>query len=105
MRLPFGDMSFEWHGIYGYDTHKKKYTAVWVDNMDTTTETAEGDADAAGQVIRLRGEHFDPRVGKAAPFVWRITRDGDDRLAIEMLETGAGGEEKRVFLVRGERVK
>jgi hypothetical protein len=101
VKLPFGEMTFEWHGIYGYDKQKKKYTAVWVDNMDTTTEIAEGECDAAGKVITLKGEHPDPRTGKSAKFTWRITRDGD-KLTIEMFE---GGSDKASLTVRGTRVK
>jgi hypothetical protein len=99
VKLPFGEFSFEWVGIYGYDKQRKKYTAVWVDNMDTTTEIGEGECDAAGKVITLKGEHADPRTGKAAKFTWRISRDGD-KLTIEMFE---GGSEKASLTVRGRK--
>lgn len=105
VKLPFGGFTFEWLGVYGYDRHKKKYTAVWVDNMDTTTESGEGEFDAAGKVLTFKGEHVDPRTGKRAPFVWRITRDGDTKLAIEMFEIDAAGKEKKVFDIRGEKAK
>jgi hypothetical protein len=105
VKLPFSGMPFEWLGVYGFDKQKKKYTAVWVDNLDTNTEAAEGDADATGKVITLRGQHPDPRSGKMASFVWRISRDGDNKLTIEMLEADATGRERKVLAVRGERVK
>src|SRR5688572_23070974 len=35
----------EWLGIYGYDNFQKQYTAVWVDNMGTNTEFADGKFD------------------------------------------------------------
>ena len=105
VKLPFGGMTFEWLGVYGYDRQKKKYTAVWVDNLDTTTESGEGDMDAAGKVLTLKGQHFDPRTKKQEPFVWRITRDGEAKIVIEMLGVDRAGKEQVVMTVRGERAK
>jgi len=103
VRLPFGEaITFKWLGIYGYDRYKKKYTAVWVDNFDTTTESGEGDADATGKIITFRGEHHDPRIGKTAPFRWRLTVDGE-KLTIEMFEVDAAGKEKLALSVKGTR--
>jgi hypothetical protein len=104
-RLPFGQFSMEWVGLYGYDTQKKKYTAVWVDNMDTTTETGEADAETTGKVFSFKGQHTDPRTGKPAGFVWRITLEGDSKLAIEMFEADASGKEQKVMTVRGVKLK
>jgi hypothetical protein len=103
--LPLGDLSLEWHGIYAYDTNKKKYTAAWVDNMDTAIETAEGDPDPAGKIFRLRGEHENPDTGKPARYLWQITLESDDRLKIEMFETGDDGAEISVLAIQGTRVK
>jgi hypothetical protein len=105
VKLPFGGFTFEWLGVYGYDRQKRKYTAVWVDNMDTTTESGEGEMDAAGKVLTLKGQHTDPRTGKPAAFVWRIARDGDAKITIEMCEVDAAGREKSVLRVRGEKAK
>jgi hypothetical protein len=105
VKLPFGSATFEWLGIYGYDPHKKKYTAVWVDNMDTSTEIGEGEADDAGKVLTFKGEHIDPRTGKPAKFTWRISREGDSKLTIEMFEPDPAGKDRKVFTVRGEKAK
>src|SRR5262245_15813455 len=37
VKVPFGNISMEWHGVYGYDRAKKQYTGVWFDNMGNTT--------------------------------------------------------------------
>jgi hypothetical protein len=102
VKLPLGPVTMEWIGLYGYDKAKKKYTAVWVDNMDTSTESGEGDGD--GPVLTLKGNHFDPRTGKPEPFAWRITRDGD-KLKIEMLGNDRTGKEQVLMTVKGERAK
>jgi hypothetical protein len=104
VKLPFGGFSMEWLGVYGYDRQKKKYTAVWVDNMDTTTESGEGDADAAGKVLTFQGQHVDPRTGKLAAFTWRIARESEKRMTIEMFEVGPNGTPHKMLTVRGERV-
>ena len=105
VKLPFGGITFEWFGIYGYDKRKKKYTAVWVDNFDTTTESGEGEIDAAGKFITFKGEHLDPRTGKPAAFKWRIVRDDVTSLSIAMYEVDAAGKEKLALLVKGTKRK
>jgi hypothetical protein len=103
VKLPFGGFTMEWLGVYGFDRQKKKYTAVWVDNMDTTTESGIGEADAAGNVLTFSGEHTDPRSNKPAKFTWRLSRVGDNQLAIEMFEPDATGKQKKVLAIHGER--
>jgi hypothetical protein len=105
VKLPLGDFSFEWHGIYGYDTHKKKYTAAWVDNMDTSIETAEGDPDPSGKLFRLRGEHENPQTGQPARFIWQMTLKSADQIEVEMFEVDAAGAETSVMVIQGARVK
>jgi hypothetical protein len=105
VKLPFGGLTMEWLGIYGYDKQRKKYTAVWVDNMDTTTETGEGEADAAGKVLTFKGEHIDPRTSKPARFTWRITREGDSKLLIEMFEPDPAGKDRKVMAIHGEKAR
>ncbi len=104
-KLPFGNFSMEWMGIYGYDTHKKKYTAAWVDNMDTTTEIGEAEAEPTGNTLNFRGEHRDPRTGKPAKFIWRLTRTGDSKLTIEMFDVDAAGKEQKAMTIHGEKSK
>lgn len=103
--MPFEGFSMEWFGIYGYDKNKKKYTAVWVDNMDTNTETGEATGDAEGKVFSFHGEHLDPRTGKQAKFIWRLSRDGDAKISIEMFDASADGKEKKMMTLHGEKSK
>jgi hypothetical protein len=103
--LPYAGLAMEWRGIYGYDKSKKKYTAVWVDNMDTNTETAEGDIDPAGKVLTFRGQHEDPRTGAVEKYLWRISLVGDANLKIAMLGLDKDGKEVGVMEIRGERLR
>lgn len=80
---------FEWMGIYGYDNLAKVYTAVWVDNIDTSTETAEGRAEAGGKAIRFAGQHKMPG-GQIEKFDWVIKRESKDRIVVEMYQPDDG---------------
>jgi hypothetical protein len=101
VKLPLGDFAMEWIGIYGYDRNQKKYTAVWVDNMDTTTESAVGEIDATGMVLTFKGRHINPHTGKSESYTWRIARADDRKLTIEMFE---GDKERPAFVIHGEKV-
>ena len=95
----------EWHGTFGYDTYKKTYTAVWVDNIDTTTEVALGEVDATGKVFTFRGDHRNRFTAKMQPFTYRIALDGDTKMRIEMLEPDQDGKEKTTFVLLGQKAK
>ncbi|MDZ4817836.1 MAG: DUF1579 family protein [Planctomycetota bacterium] len=40
-----GGKKFKGHGIFGYDSLKKKYVGTWYDNMSTVAATLEGEFD------------------------------------------------------------
>jgi Protein of unknown function (DUF1579) len=101
--LPFEGFTMEWRGIYGYDKHKKKYTAVWVDNMDTNTESAEGGFDADGKILTLKGQHEAASSGQLETYIWRITVIDDANLKIAMLELDKAGKETGAMEILGRR--
>ena len=45
------DSGFEGHGVYGYDAAKGKYTAAWVDSMQSCIARSEGDWDPATRTM------------------------------------------------------
>lgn len=85
------DTPFDWVGIYGYDNHKKKYTAVWIDNFGTEVDTAECDADPTGKVLSFSGEQDNPGGGKE-PYRWVITIESKDKSLVEMFMPGPDGK-------------
>jgi hypothetical protein len=95
----------QWLGIYGFDRHKKQFNAVWVDSLNTSTETGVGEADKTGRILSFKGEHYDPRVGGMSRFIWRISHDGQSAMTIEMVDVGKDGKETLMMKVRGQRVK
>jgi hypothetical protein len=81
--VDMGGQLFEWQGILGFDNDKRKYTAVWVDNMGTDMELAEGVADAAGGKITFDGKTREPG-GAVVRFIWIVTLPEKDTARIEM---------------------
>jgi hypothetical protein len=100
VKVPFGGLSMEWHGVIGYDRVKKQYTGVWFDNMNNTTQSSSGEADKTGRIISFRGEH-----AGNAKFLWRISNDGMKAMTIEMFTVAKDGKETLVMKVRGEKKK
>jgi hypothetical protein len=105
VKVPLGQFTMEWMGIYGYDPHKKKYTAVWVDNMDTTTESGEATPSPTGREFNFRGEHVDPRSGKMAAYTWRVALTNDDALEIVMYHRDGTAKEQEVLRIVGRKAK
>lgn len=100
VKIPFGNINMEWHGVYGYDRAKKHYTGIWFDNMANTTISGSGEADMTGRILTFRGEH-----AGNAKFVWRISNDGKKAMVIEMFQVAKDGKETLVMKVHGEKQK
>lgn len=90
-KYAMGDESMEWLGIYGYDNYQKQYTAVWVDNMGTNTEFAEGRYDPKAAVLSFTGEQDDPATGRKRKFKWLITIDNRERLRFDSYDQDSRG--------------
>ena len=100
VKVPFGDVNMEWHGVLGYDRVKKQYTGAWFDNMGNTTQSSSGAADKSGRILTFRGEH-----AGSGKFLWRIANDGMKAMTIEMFTVAQDGKETPVMKVRGEKQK
>lgn len=49
-------MKFKGMGMVGYDVQKKKYVAIWVDNVSTGIASSEGVFDESTKTLTSRGE-------------------------------------------------
>ena len=86
------DPPFEGLGIEGFDTIKKEYVSIWLDNTSTGIFQFRGEADETGTVITYHGQIPDPEAGLLE--VRQICRKiSDDELLFEMYCTPLGGEE------------
>ncbi len=91
-KYDMGGQPMEWLGIYGYDNFRKHYTTVWVDNMGTNTEFAEGQYDPKGGVFSYAGEQDDPATGGKRKFKWLITVEGQDKVRFDSYDQEPPGK-------------
>ena len=91
-KYDMGGEPMEWLGVYGYDNFQKRYTAVWVDNMGTNTEFADGKFDAQGKVLTYTGEQDDPATGGKRRFKWVISLDSKDGVRFDSYDQDASGK-------------
>jgi hypothetical protein len=91
-KYDMGSQPMEWLGIYGYDNFQKKYTAVWVDNMGTNTEFADGQYDPKGKVLTYAGEQDDPVTGGKRKFKWLITVVSQDKVQFDSYDQDPRGQ-------------
>jgi hypothetical protein len=102
VKCVLGDQPFEWYGTYGYDNARKKYTAVWMDNLGTGMDMAEGNNE--GDVIQLRGEREEVP-GEKIRYKWIIRIRDKDTFSIEMLDIGADGKDVPAMKISMKRAK
>ena len=89
---------FEWMGVYGYDKHKKAFTASWFDNHDTNTETAEGSFDNDSKTLTLKGKQLDPRSGQTKDYKWLMKwEDKNRKVTVTMLVPDKSGKDAKVM--------
>lgn len=101
----FEGQLFKGMGLTGYDNGKKKYAAVWVDNMGTGMMTAEGDLDASGKVMTFAGEVFDPMIGAVKKVKSTETMVDDDTWKMEMFDVSPDGGEHKTMEITYHRAK
>jgi len=100
VQCDLGGTPFEWFGIYGYDNIKKKYTAVWVDNLGTGFELAEGYA--AGDAITFIGETQETP-DELFRFKWIVRIEDAGNVKIDMHKIEKDGKEPLQMSMRLRR--
>lgn len=104
-KYDMGGEPMEWLGVYGYDNYQKQYTAVWVDNMGTNTEFAEGKFDPKTKMLSYTGEQDDPATGGKRKFQWKITIEGKDKLRFDSYDQDSQGKYFKNTEIIGVRVQ
>jgi hypothetical protein len=79
-------------GFTGYDNFKKKYEAIWMDNMGTGVMTSTGSFDKSGKVMRFTATMDDPITGKKTTIKETLTIVDPDTHRLEMWATGPDGK-------------
>lgn len=101
------DKNFFGMGIMGYDTHKKKYTAVWVDSMTTSTMITQGTYDADKKTFTFTGEEINPFDGKKIKTrdEFQLVSDNEQLLNMYRQPTEGDAKEFKVLEIRLTRKK
>jgi Protein of unknown function (DUF1579) len=88
MNMPFKGMQ-----ILGYDLFKKKYTAIWLDNMSTHFSPTTGALDPAGKILTETGVWPDPMTGGTSKVKIVTTWLAEGKYRFDMFMIGPDGKE------------
>jgi hypothetical protein len=100
-----GGMSFEGHGMMGYDNVTKKYWGTWMSNMGTGVMTSEGTADGSGKTFTFESEYNCPMKGPHQKNRTVMKIEGDDKVVYQAFDKGPDGKEFEHLNVTYTRVK
>ena len=100
MGKPFKGMQ-----LLGYDNQTKKYISAWIDDMSSSLQMAEGQADASGKVITVVGECVDPMTNQKKTSRMVMTVVSNDRHTVEMFGPGMDGKEMKMMSIEYTRAK
>jgi hypothetical protein len=93
VRGSFMGMPFHGHGIYGYDSNKKKHVGVWADAFGDWMMTGEGTCEGACKKVTLTLKGIDMVTGKEATYREVTERKDADTRHWEMYGPGPDGSE------------
>jgi len=89
--------AFEGFGISGYDKLQKLYHGYWIDNMGTGWWFQTGTMDAAGKVLTMSGENFDPMANMKKKGRSTLDMTDPNKHVMKMYDTGPDGKEYVAF--------
>lgn len=103
VKMPLGDTTFEWTGMYGFDNRKNKYVAFWADNLGTDFEQGEGENGLAGNDISFVGKQIEPSTGEETRFRWTMKLESQSQVTIVMNVFGPDGKEVKMLEIEQKR--
>ena len=96
------DSGFEGHGIYGWDSAKRKYTGAWVDSMQTCIARSEGTWDPSKRTMTFLTETT--HGGRTIQYRETTeTRDDGTQVYRNLVPTPDGGEHEMIKTVLRRR--
>jgi hypothetical protein len=100
-----GMPAFQGLGITGYDNITKKYVASWIDSMGTGITPMTGEMDAAGKVLTMHYEEFDPMTGKMAKARQVLRIVDANHHDLEFYKVMADGKDTKAGEIKATRKK
>jgi hypothetical protein len=98
----FDGGSFAGHGLAGYDAMKKKFVAVWVDNLMGEMDLAEGTLSADKKVLTLT--FTNNGMGQPTVMTEVITRKDANTTLFELSMPGEGGKPMKLVEITYTRM-
>ncbi len=98
-------MPFEGHGTLAFDNAKKMFVSTWIDNMGSGIMLMEGPWDAASKSITLKGNSYNPALGKNCDFRETFKVVDDNTQQMEMFGPGPDGNEMKMMEIKFTRKK
>ncbi|MBM4002847.1 MAG: DUF1579 domain-containing protein [Planctomycetes bacterium] len=99
-----GGAKFQGHGVDGYDQHKKKYVAVWVDSMESAPMHLVGDFDAKTKTMTMKGETFGLD-GKPQPVKTTTVHKDKNTMVFTMYAIGPDNKDQPILSITYTRRK
>jgi len=87
---------FKGHGIYGYDSAKKKYVGTWCDSLGSAKMDMTGDWDAESETLTLTGESLGMDMKPAIYTMANCYKDSK-RVMTMHVQPKAGGDKVKMF--------
>jgi hypothetical protein len=95
---------FVGNGISGYDTVKKQFVSVWVDNMGAEFSPATGTLSEDKKTLTMRFRFTNPETGKPIDVTETIQRKDKDNVRFEMTHTHPDGKSMKVLEIDYKRM-
>jgi hypothetical protein len=100
----FGGMTFQGHGIDGFDPEKKKFVSVWVDSWTTTPMSFEGTLDEKTKTITSTAMGKGPD-GQPAKYKSVTEHTDKDHHTFKMYLVGPDGADNLMMTIEYTRKK
>ena len=84
---------YEGLGFLGYDAGARVYTAVWMDSLNTSIATSKGVFNPETSTFAMKGEIYDPLLGRTKETRTLIQILSPDSYTITMVDRTARGKD------------
>ncbi len=78
-------------GLMGYDAAARRFTTVWIDSLNTAIAVQQGRYLPESSTFELRGEVYDPLIGRNKTTRSEIRVLSPDQYSVRMIDAGPTG--------------
>jgi len=96
---------FEGRNLMGYDNHKKKFTAMWIDSFGSYMTLMEGTYDEKTKTLTMTGDMLEPMSGKYMKVRMTTEDKSADEHVAKMYMPGPDGKEFVMMEITSKRRK